>query len=135
MKKKKNTLRKLVVGFLLFFGTLTLFVGTSVLLNMFGIREREGNYIPFVVIANMACAVLYIAAAAGIWKRKKWSTTLLFLAMGVLIATSVGIYFHIQSGAPYEQHMIKAMTFRTLITAVIAVVSVYLTKNSSLAME
>lgn len=129
MTIKKDNIRKIVAAYLLFFGVITLFVGSSVLLDMFGIRKMEGNYIPFVVIANLGCAVLYVFAAVGIWKLKKWAAGLMILATIVLILTSVAIYFHIQNGGAYEQHMIKAMSFRTLMTAVIAILTVYLTKN------
>ncbi|MBK8950168.1 MAG: hypothetical protein IPM68_15345 [Flavobacteriales bacterium] len=44
------------------FGMLTLFLSTSVLLDLFGIRERESPYVPAVVVANLIASLLYMPA-------------------------------------------------------------------------
>jgi hypothetical protein len=46
------------------FGALTLFLSTSVLLDLFGIRERESPYVPAVVVANLIASLLYLPAGA-----------------------------------------------------------------------
>ncbi|HUZ58336.1 MAG TPA: hypothetical protein VMU83_06105 [Hanamia sp.] len=56
----------IIAGFIIaLFGLVTLFMSTSVIFGFFQIREKEGNYVLFVVVANFICAFLYLAAAYG----------------------------------------------------------------------
>lgn len=130
MNKPKNKLLVAFSAFLLLFGLLTLFMGSSVLFDLFGIRELEGNYIPFVVVANVACAILYLFASVGLWKQKKWASVLLFVALAILIVTFIGIGIHIKNDGIYEVRTLKAMTFRTSITALLAIVSHFILRKS-----
>lgn len=111
---------------LVVFGMLTVFMGSSVLLDLFGIREKEGNYVPFVVWANVICGFLYLIAANGLFRKKIWAVHLLFIATGILLLTFAGLYIHIRTGGIYELKTVYAMTFRTVITLVLAVVSMKL---------
>jgi hypothetical protein len=58
------------------FGLLTLFLSTSVIFDLFGIRAKEGNYVLFVVWSNFISSILYLLAAYGFIKSKKWTTSL-----------------------------------------------------------
>ena len=112
------------------FGIATLFMSTSVIFDLFGIREKEGNYVLFVVVANFICAILYLAAAYGFFSRQKWTTMLLYVCVAILIIAFIGLGIHIYSGGIYENKTIAAMTFRTLLTIGFAVVSFnYISKN------
>ena len=112
------------------FGLATLFMSTSVIFDLFGIREKEGNYVLFVVVANFICAILYLAAAYGFFSRQKWTTMLLYVSVAILIIAFIGLGIHIYSGGIYENKTIAAMTFRTLLTIGFAVVSFnYISKN------
>ena len=93
------------------FGIITLFMSTSVIFGLFDIREKEGNYVLFVVIANFVCAFLYLAAAYGFFARQKWATMVLNVAVGVLVVTFIGLGIHIYSGGIYEQKTVAAMIF------------------------
>ena len=68
MKNTRNTnrVRWALIAVLLLFGGVTLFLSTSVLFDLFGMREKEGNYVQIVVLANFFASVLYIAAAIGL---------------------------------------------------------------------
>ncbi len=113
-----------ISGFVIaLFGIVTLFMSTSVIFGLFDIREREGNYVLFVVVANFLCAFLYLAAAYGFFAKKKWTTMVLNFSVGVLIITFIGLGIHIFSGGIYEQRTIGAMIFRTLITIGFTLVS------------
>jgi|SRR6185437_4817716 len=113
-----------ISGFIIaLFGVVTLFMSTSVIFGLFDIREKEGNYVLFVVIANFICAFLYLAAAYGFFARRKWTTMLLNFAVGVLVITFIGLGIHIYSGGIYEQKTIAAMIFRTLLTIGFTLVS------------
>lgn len=113
-----------ISGFVIaLFGIVTLFMSTSVIFGLFDIREKEGNYVLFVVVANFLCAFLYLAAAYGFFAKKKWTTMVLNFSVGVLIITFIGLGIHIFSGGIYEQRTIGAMIFRTLITIGFTLVS------------
>jgi hypothetical protein len=98
------------------FGLLTLFLSTSVIFDLFNIREKEGNYVLFVVWANFISSILYLFAAYGLLKSKKWSTQLLGISAIILIAAFLGLLLHINTGGIYETKTVGAMIFRTAVT-------------------
>ena len=98
------------------FGLLTLFLSTSIIFDLFGMRAKEGNYVLFVVWANFISSIIYLTAAYGSIKRKKWTTTLLALSTVILVAAFIGLMFHVRSGGIYETRTIGAMIFRTFVT-------------------
>lgn len=110
-------------AFVSLFGILTLFMSTAVIFGLFDIREKEGNYVLFVVIANFICAFLYIAAAIGFFTRKRWTVILMNLAVVVLVVTFIALGFHMYSGGMYERKTVAAMTFRTLFTIGFAIIA------------
>ena len=99
------------------FGMLTLFLSTSVLLDLFGIRERESPYVPAVVVANLIASLLYLPAGAGLLMQRRWSSVLLAAAVAVLLVGGLLLALHINSGGVYRTAIIGALTFRTLLTA------------------
>ncbi|MEO6844481.1 MAG: hypothetical protein ABI184_04860 [Ginsengibacter sp.] len=106
-----------ISGFVIaLFGIVTLFMSTSVIFGLFDIRDKEGNYVLFVVVANFVCAFLYLVAAYGFFTRQKWTTIVLNIAVGVLVIAFIGLGIYIYSGGIYEQKTVGAMTFRTLLT-------------------
>lgn len=115
------------------FGLVTLFMSTSIIFNLFDIREIMGNYVLFVVIANFLCALLYLLAAYGIFKGKKWTTRVLFAAVLILVLTFIAFGIHIISDGIYEAKTVKAMIFRTLLTAGFLLISYqYISKEKKL---
>jgi len=114
------------------FGLLTLFMSTSVIFDLFGIRAKEGNYVLFVVLANFICGFMYLLSAYGFIKTKIWLTKLLGTAVFVLAVAFVGLFFHIQSGGIYETKTVEAMTFRTILTAVFTAVSYFTVTKKNL---
>jgi len=108
-----------------FFGIITLFMSTSVIFGLFDIREKEGNYVLFVVVANFICAFLYLAAAYGFFTKKRWTTMALNFSVAVLVITFIGLEIHIYYGGIYEQKTVGAMIFRTFLTIGFALVSFY----------
>jgi predicted RND superfamily exporter protein len=67
----KKILPNLFATILAAFGLLTLFLSTSVIFDLFGIRAKEGNYVLFVVWSNFISSILYLFAAYGFIKVKK----------------------------------------------------------------
>ena len=121
----KKLLPSLLAIFLIGFGLLTLFLSTSVIFDLFGIREKEGNYVLFVVWSNFISSILYLFAAYGFAKSKKWTATLLGISTMILIAAFIGLKIHANSGGVYETKTIGAMIFRIAVTLVFAIIAFF----------
>jgi len=122
----KKYLPYIIATILAAFGLLTLFLSTSVIFDLFDIRAKEGNYVLFVVWANFISSFLYLLAAYGFIKYKKWTTLLLGISAMILIAAFIGLNIHVNSGGIYETKTISAMIFRILVTLVFTIIA-YLT--------
>jgi len=121
----KKTLRIVSTVFLAVFGAITLFLSTSVILNLFGIRELEGNYVLFIVWANFISSLLYLAAAIGFIKHKKWTTIVLAVSSAILIIAFVFLKIHIANGGVFETKTVGAMIFRTALTLVFTLMAYF----------
>ena len=121
----KNLLPKLTIGLLIGFGLLTLFLSTSVIFDLFGIREKEGDFVWLIIYANFISSILYLLAAYGWIKNKTWTTRLLSISSIILILAFIGLFFHINSGGLYETKTIGAMIFRTSLTLIFTLISYY----------
>lgn len=111
---------------LLVFGAFTLFLSSSVIFDLFGIREKEGNYVVFVVWANFISSVLYILAAYGLLKLKKMAKISLGISLVVLALAFIGLFIHINMNGIYETKTISAMALRIILTLIFFVVSHFL---------
>ena len=80
------------------FGLLTLFLSTSVIFDLFGVRAKEGNYVLFVVWANFISSVLYLVAAYGFVKTQRWTSKVLIISTSILSIAIIGLIFHINNG-------------------------------------
>lgn len=107
------------------FGLLTLFLSTSVIFDLFGIRAKEGNYVLFVVWSNFISSILYLFAAYGFIKTKKWTTISLGISTLILIAAFIGLKIHITSGGIYETKTVGAMIFRISVTLGFAILAYF----------
>jgi len=114
--KQRSIIRYALATVLLLFGALTLFLSTSVIFDLFGIRVREGNYVPVVVWANFIVSILYVQAAAGLMAHKRWTLNVLFMAVLILVGACIAFGWHVFRGGIHEQKTIGALTFRTLFT-------------------
>lgn len=121
----KNKIKYISSTLLILLGILTLFMGGSVIFDLFGIRAIEGNYVPFIVWANFLCGFLYLIAARGFLLQKPWVAKLLGIAAIILIITFIGLLIHINTGGIYEKKTIGAMIFRTIITLLLAYAARY----------
>lgn len=121
----KKLLLYLLAILLAGFGLLTLFLSTSVIFDLFGIRAKEGNYVLIVVWSNFISSILYLFTAYGFIKSKKWTTTLLGISTLILIAAFIGLKIHASSGGIYEEKTIGAMIFRISVTLVFAIIAYF----------
>ena len=101
-----------------FFGLVTVFMASSVIFNLFGIREKEGNYVLFIVYTNLVCGILYLMAAYTTWTTPKLSFTSLLVSLALLIVAFIAFQFYIYNGGIHEAKTIKAMVFRIVFTAI-----------------
>ncbi|GJM36400.1 MAG: hypothetical protein DHS20C18_54010 [Saprospiraceae bacterium] len=119
----KNAVPYISAILLASFGLLTLFLSSSVIFDLFGIRAKEGNYVLFVVWANFISSILYLFTAYGFLKRKRWTALLLSISGIILIIAFIGLIIHANSGGLYETKTIGAMIFRISVTLVFALLA------------
>lgn len=119
----KNRLVIISALVLSLFGLLTLFMSGSVIFDLFGIREKEGNYVLFIVVTNFLAGFLYLLSAYGMFTSKPWASRLLVAITGMLILSFMGLMIHVNLGGIYETQTIKAMLFRISFTALFAVLA------------
>lgn len=117
---KNNIIKNATAIFIGVFGLMTLFMSTSVIFDLFGIRAKEGNYVFLVVLANFFCSFLYLASSLSIYYSKNLAFKLLIIALGILITAYIYLFVHIHNGGIYEVKTIKAMAFRIILTLIFA---------------
>lgn len=123
---KRNKIVRFVIAIILTaFALLTIFMSSSVLFDWFGMREKQGNYVPFIVWTNFISGFLYLLAAYGLLKTKKWSFKILLdLSIAFVIALIV-LALYINYGGAFEIKTVKAMIFRTGFTILFFVLVYY----------
>lgn len=121
----KKAIPYILATIMIGFGLLTLFLSTSVIFDLFGIRAKEGNYVLFVVWSNFISSILYLFSAYGFVKHKGWTTKLLGISTLLLLTAFIGLLIHVNSGGIYEVKTIKAMIFRMSVTFVFAIMAYY----------
>ena len=122
----KQKLRYVLATLLGLFALVTLFLSSSIILDLFHIREKEGNYVLFVVWANLVASNLYLMAVYGLLKVKKWSVILLLLSAIMLGITFITFKIYISNGGIYETKTVGALVFRTGLTLAFAIAFYFL---------
>ena len=118
--KKKHIIRIITLTGLILFTTITLILSTSILLDILGIREQQGHYVPLIIWSNFLCGCLYILSIIGLFTHKKWSIVPMVLALFILVGAFFGLYIHIMDGGLYEDKTIMALFFRITLTLFLA---------------
>jgi len=111
---------------LTFFGGLSVFMTLSIIFDWFDIREKEGNYVLFIVYSNLVSGVIYLLSAWFIHKKNDWAKTLLALSSAILIVAFVALQVYIKNEGVYEEKTVKAMIFRIAFTIVLTLTAFYL---------
>lgn len=136
MKKYlKPTLLILITAF----ASLTLFLTTSIIFDVFGIREAEGNFVWGIIWINFIAAWLYFASVYGIHKKKSWASNPLLIATLLLLIAIGYLAFHVFFGGAFELKTFPALAFRGSVTIVFYVltnrlISIESKKAESIAM-
>jgi hypothetical protein len=127
----KQVIQYIIAILLAAFGLLTLFMSSSVIFDLFGIRAKEGNYVLLVVWANFLSSILYLVAAYGFMKDRNWTIKPLGISAIVLFFAFIGLFIHVNSGGIYESKTIGAMLFRMTVTIVFTVLAFFvISKNN-----
>jgi hypothetical protein len=127
----KQVIQYIIAILLAAFGLLTLFMSSSVIFELFGIRAKEGNYVLLVVWANFLSSILYLVAAYGFMKDRNWTIKPLGISAIVLFFAFIGLFIHVNSGGIYESKTIGAMLFRMTVTIVFTVLAFFvISKNN-----
>lgn len=119
---KKNKVVKYVIAIIIVaFALVTLFMSSAVLFDWFGIRAKQGNFVPFIVKTNLTAGVLYLLVLYGFLKSEKWAFWVMLTAALILLYAFGLFYIHIHTGGLYENKTIAAMIFRILLTLSLSV--------------
>jgi hypothetical protein len=102
------------------FGLLTIKSGGSVLFVDGTFRKAVGNYVPFVVWFNFFIGFVYLIAGGGLWMQKHWAVWVSIFIVGATLVVFATLGTHIIKGGMYEVRTIAAMSFRTVVWALIA---------------
>lgn len=105
------------------FGVLTIKSAYLVLFTTGAFHQEAGNYLPFVVWFNGIAGIFYVIGGYGLWRQKRWSA---WLAMTIAMATlTIFALFglHVSDGGLYEQRTVGAMTIRSALWSIIALVA------------
>ena len=105
------------------FGLLTIKEGGTVLFGDQAARVAAGNYVPFVLWFNFLAGFAYVAAGVGLWLRQRWAAWLAIAIAAATAVTFVAFGLHVLTGGAFEPRTVVAMSLRTLIWVVIAVVA------------
>lgn len=126
MKTKANkTLRSVTAIVIIVFAILTLFMSSSVIFDWFGIRAKEGNYVPFIVWANFITGFLYLLSVYGFIKSKKWTFWISTATVISLVIALIALFVYIDRGGIYEIKTVGAMSFRIALTLVFSAIAYY----------
>lgn len=130
----KNAAPSIIASLLAAFGLITLFLSSSLIFDLFDFRAKEGAVVFFVVWANFISSFLYLAAAYGILKARKWTIPVLAVAAMLLVAAFMGLMVHISNGSQYETQTKGALIFRIILT-IIFTLSAYFYNNQKIKMR
>lgn len=109
---------------LIAFASLTFYLSSSLIFDLFGMREKQGNdFVEFVAWANLMSSAIYFVSGYGLIFQKKWTTLVLSLALGILAITFLWFNFYINAGGIHLEKTFGALIFRMSVTLVFIVIS------------
>ena len=112
----------LVASVAVLFGLMTIKSGGQVLFGDESYRVAAGNYVPFVLWFNFMAGFAYLVVGIGIAAQKSWT-----VGLALLIAISTLLVFaafglHLFAEGAYEIRTVGAMTLRSMVWVVIAII-------------
>lgn len=116
---KSQPISRIAGGVAIVFGLLTVVSGSRTLLGI----AHMGAVVPFVLWFNTLAGVFYAAAGAGLWQGRSWA---FHLSLAIFLATLLVFAFlglHVVQGGAFEMRTVFAMTLRSAVWGVIALVA------------
>ncbi len=111
---------KMLAGFAVVFGALTVFSGGRALFG--GVLERAsvGNAVDFVLWFNFIAGFFYILAGVALLRHRRWGRWLatLLAVSTALVAGAFGI--HVAGGGAYEMRTVGALALRVSFWALLS---------------
>jgi hypothetical protein len=102
------------------FGILTVREGGAVLFIDGAARVAAGNFVPFVLWFNFLAGFAYVVAGIGLIFQQAWAVrTALVIAFATLVVFAA-FGLHVAGGGAYETRTLLAMTIRSTVWCVIA---------------
>jgi len=105
------------------FGLLTIASGGRALFGSEAQRAAAGAYVPFVLWFNFAAGFAYVVAGAGLWLPRRWAATLAALIAVATLLVFAAFGAHVLTGGEFEQRTVAAMSLRSIVWIVIALVA------------
>jgi len=103
------------------FGVATIRAGGSVL---FGDgAQAAGNVVGFVLWFNFLAGFAYVVAGAGLWMRRHWSAQLAFAIAATTLLVFGAFGIHVAAGGAFEARTAWAMTLRSVVWILIALLA------------
>lgn len=106
------------------FASLTFYLSSSLIFDLFGMRTKQGeDFVEFVAWANLISSLIYFVSAYGLAFNKKFTTIALSFALVVLAITFVSFNIYINSGGAHLEKTFGALIFRMGVTLVFTAIS------------
>ena len=105
------------------FGLLTIKAGGSVLFGDSITQRSAGSYVPFVLWFNFFAGFIYLVAGVGLFLQKQWAAWMSIIIFVATITVFVLFGLHVINGGMYEARTVGAMSLRTTVWALIALVA------------
>jgi hypothetical protein len=103
------------------FGFVTIAVGGSTLIAVWGDRAAAGNIVPFVLWFNFVAGFAYVAAAVGLFSWARWAAPLSAAIATATVTVFIAFSVHVLLGGAFETRTVGAMAARSLVWIVIAI--------------
>lgn len=123
MNDGRSTVLTVAAGVAIVFGALTVLSGGMALFGGAGVQAVFGDVVRFVLWFNFAAGLAYIAAGAGLFRRRRWAVRLSALIAVVTALVFAALGLHILGGGAYEMRTVVAMAVRTAVWVAIAIVA------------
>ncbi len=101
------------------FGLLTIASGGTTLLG----GLEMGRVVGFVLWFNTLAGLAYVVAGLGIWCDRRWASALALTILAATVLVFAGFALHIAQGGAFEMRTVFAMTLRSVVWGVIALVA------------
>lgn len=109
---------------LLAFATLTFYLSSSLIFDLFGMRAKQGeDFVEFVAWANLISSLIYFVSAYGLAFQKRWTTLTLSLALVLMAISFVAFNLYVNAGGAHLDKTFGALIFRMGVTLVFTAIS------------